>query len=405
MRRREQAGSGKLLPVRRGLDKGKGDSVASTPLVSFVVPCYKLGHLLGECVRSILAQSYTNLELLIMDDQSPDNTGDVAASFPDPRVRYIRNAKNLGHLRNYNEGISQCRGKYIWLISADDYLREPCVLRRYVDVMEANPKIGYVFCSGIGVSKGVETGVLPYSLFDRADRIINGRRFLEDLLQYNFILAASALVRRECYEKCGLFPLDPRMEWSGDWYLWCAFALHFDVAYFAEPMVCYRAHELSMTRTLAQPEQIHKCSGGDIAVPVMIRDQAIANGQVKIAQRCLLAIAAEYTRQCTSKQYQANTWSLGAEEFEESLSANVAGEAERRWVRARVSDGLGDRLWMNGDTGSARRSYLKSLRMDPWRLPVYAKTLLVLIGVERDKLHKLVQVLRRHQSEVMPEHT
>ena len=93
------------------------------PTVSFVVPCYRLAHLLAECVNSILSQTFTDFEVLIMDDKSPDNTAEVANSFKDPRVRYIRNDPNLGALKNYNHGIALSRGKYVWLISADDYLR------------------------------------------------------------------------------------------------------------------------------------------------------------------------------------------------------------------------------------------------------------------------------------------
>ena len=60
------------------------------PKVTFVVPCYKLAHLLSECVSSILDQTYANFELLIMDDCSPDNASEIAASFTDPRIKYIR---------------------------------------------------------------------------------------------------------------------------------------------------------------------------------------------------------------------------------------------------------------------------------------------------------------------------
>src|SRR5262245_36779409 len=93
------------------------------PVVSFIVPCYKLGHLLSDCVSSILCQTYEQFEVLIMDDCSPDQTPQVAACIFDPRVRYIRNTMNLGHLANYNRGIDMARGRYIWLISADDTLR------------------------------------------------------------------------------------------------------------------------------------------------------------------------------------------------------------------------------------------------------------------------------------------
>src|SRR5579862_9390224 len=115
------------------------------PKVSFVVPCYKLAHLLPECIQSILSQTYKDFEILIMDDKSPDNTPEVARSFGDERVKHIRNEPNLGHLRNYNKGIGLSRGEHVWLISADDRLRCNYVLQRYVDLMDAHPNVGYIF--------------------------------------------------------------------------------------------------------------------------------------------------------------------------------------------------------------------------------------------------------------------
>src|SRR5262245_24068741 len=110
--------------------------------VSFVVPCYNLAHLLSECINSILSQTYEDFEVLIMDDCSPDQTPAVAQSFRDSRVKHIRNEKNLGHLRNYNKGIELSCGKYVWAISADDCLRRPYALERYIKVMEECPEIG-----------------------------------------------------------------------------------------------------------------------------------------------------------------------------------------------------------------------------------------------------------------------
>src|SRR5262245_19230606 len=131
------------------------------PKVSFVVPCYYLAHLLADCVNSILRQSYTNFEVLIMDDCSPDHTPEVAQSFSDRRNQYIRNERNLGNTGNYNKGIALSRGHYVWLISADDYLRREYVLQRYVEVMESHPEVGYVFCPVIALENGQQTGVMP----------------------------------------------------------------------------------------------------------------------------------------------------------------------------------------------------------------------------------------------------
>jgi len=77
-----------------------------------------------------------------MDDCSPDDTPRVAAAFTDPRVRYVRNEPNLGHLQNYNKGLSLARGEYLWLISADDRLRRPYVVERFVKRMDARRDAG-----------------------------------------------------------------------------------------------------------------------------------------------------------------------------------------------------------------------------------------------------------------------
>src|SRR5437899_2875355 len=215
------------------------------PLVSFVVPCYKLAHLLAECVNSILAQTYGNFEILIMDNCSPDETSEVAASFRDPRVKHVRNDVNIGHLRNFNKGISMASGEYVWLVSADDWIRDPSALAKYVDLMERNPEVGYIFCRAVEVQGSREVGVAEWTNCGKQKRIWNGRTFLMRLIQANCIVMSSVMVRRECYSKVGLFSLD--LPYATDWYLWCVLALHNRVAYLPEPMVSVRHHETSLT--------------------------------------------------------------------------------------------------------------------------------------------------------------
>jgi len=349
------------------------------PTVSFVVPCYKLAHLLGECIGSILSQTYTDFEILVLDDCSPDNTAEVTASFKDQRVRYIRNETNLKHLRNYNKGISLARGKYIWLISADDCLRRPYVLERYVRVMDQNPSVGYVFCSAVGLFQGRETGVLDYSVHGDRDAIIPGNRFLRKLVHANTIVAASGMVRKECYDKVGLFPLD--MPWGGDWYLWCAFALHFDVAYLAEPMVCYRRHDSSMTNVLMQGN-IDACYSDDIKIPWIIKKMVDESGSRTLSQECLRAIANEYAQALMGKQYKAaDTYiQMTLEQFEHSLGSHTNSLKEKAWVRARAYSGMADRYYGLFDFALARQFYYRGLREDCRMPKTLAKWLLLSCG-------------------------
>lgn len=370
-----------------------------TPTISFVIPCYKLAHFLAECVESIRRQTYSDLEILIMDDCSPDSTTEVARSFADARVRYVRNEQNLGALRNYNKGIELSRGKYVWLISADDYLRVPYILERYVRLLEHHPSIGYAFCPGVGVRNGRETELLTYSVHGEADRISNGRQFLTKLLKGNSIVAASVLARRSCYETAGNFPLKPGMAWSGDWYLWCVFALHFDVAYFAEPMVCYREHALSMTSAFTTGETIHNCTLGDIAVPWMVSRRATELGLSSTAKYCLRSLAQEYARHRTSKSYHSlkhpATSFMTEAEFQQSLSENTGDKKVRNWLRARTAVEVGDILCARGDCASARRAYVSGLRHDLFMPSAYLKAVLSSSGKPGAYLRTVLSACRQ----------
>ena len=97
-------------------------SVAGTdqPLVSIVLPTYKRAHLLAQAIRSVLAQTYTNLELIIVDDNSPDDTAAVVQSFDDARIRYVKNEPNLKLPRALNRGFSLSRGAFLTWTSDDN---------------------------------------------------------------------------------------------------------------------------------------------------------------------------------------------------------------------------------------------------------------------------------------------
>lgn len=369
-----------------------------SPTVSFVVPCYKLGHFLAECVGSVLSQTYGDWELLIMDDCSPDDTAEVAKSFHDPRVKHIRNEQNLGLVNNFNKGISLSRGKYVWIISADDYLRRPYALERYVKLMEKHPTVGYTYSPAAKVEKGQETEI---QLSDGKSRIIRGHDFVRRLLEGNLILAPTAIVRRECYEQMGVFPTAPvwageqlDFNWAQDWYLWCLFALSFDVGYLADPMVCYRLHALSVTSTLTQHESIRRCVAADIAVPWMIKQKADEFGLRKVSKYCLQGISAAYGAHLASKQYRSTTSTMTLGEFEDSLCRSTNREAERDWIRARTYEAMGDALFWRGDLVASKTLYAQGLRKD-WRMAgAWAKLFLLSLGPVGRFLRKSVLAFR-----------
>src|SRR3954449_10580399 len=124
------------------------ENLASRPTVSVVIPCYKYGRFLPDCVRSVLDQEGVDARVLIIDDASPDDSAEVALRLAaeDERVEARIHEVNRGHIATYNEGLLEwADGDYSVLLSADDRLT-PGALSRAVALLDANPTVG--FCYG-----------------------------------------------------------------------------------------------------------------------------------------------------------------------------------------------------------------------------------------------------------------
>jgi glycosyltransferase involved in cell wall biosynthesis len=360
----------------------------TTPLVSFVVPCYKLAHFLTDCVDSILGQTYSRVEVIVMDDHSPDDTATVVERYQDdPRVRYVRNDPNLGHLRNYNKGIALATGEYIWLISADDKLRAKDAVERYVRIMEANPKIAYAFCPAVELTAtGEELKVVDWTRPYTSDRTLGGRAFLHELAQGNCVSAPAVLVRRRCYAEAGAFPLD--LPHAGDWYLWCAFAMLGDVAYIADPLIYYRVHGTNMSLNL-RDTRMALVRGDQSQVRWRLKEMADRAGYAEVSRQCLVRLAHRW----------AVDLSEGAvvpapQEIRSAVAAlpeNHLRPHERAGFLASLLRQSADQLFEHGSLAGAKAYYRAALADDPWLMFDRAKLLLILLGPPGVALRKALR--------------
>ena len=358
------------------------------PRVSVVVPCYRLGHLLADCVGSILSQTFEDLEVLIMDDCSPDNTPEVAVALTDPRVRYIRNEHNLGHLRNYNRGLSLARGEYLWLISADDRLRRPYVAERFVKLLDARPDVGYVFCPVMKFNDDGDTHL--YGEHGADDVVFNGHDFLRRLANGNSVPAPSGLVRRSCYERISMFPLN--MPFAGDWYLWSAFALFTNVGYLAEPMVGYRVHTGNMT--LDFKKRVDALVQDELRVLWAMKALAESASIPSIVGLYLNRIAWYYATHVGFKVSRNWSHGISIEEFERSLSEHCSNDSDRRAIRAMTYAFLADCCHAGGDDGLARRWYDAALEQKPREIRTWLKRRLLNCGAAGRAARHIVDRLR-----------
>ncbi|KAB0666525.1 glycosyltransferase [Oryzomonas japonica] len=118
------------------------------PVVSVCIPSYEGAEFIGAAIESVLAQSFHNFELIIIDDSSTDGTDRIVSNYNDPRIKFLRNDRNLGPEGNWNRCIAEARGRYIKLLPQDDLLAPHC-LARQVAVLEADTdeRIALVFCA------------------------------------------------------------------------------------------------------------------------------------------------------------------------------------------------------------------------------------------------------------------
>ncbi len=113
------------------------------PRVSVSVPMYNGADHIGECIESVLQQTFTDFELVLIDDASTDRTVEIARSFDDDRIRIIENPQRLGAEGNWNAALERSRGSYVKVLSHDDVIYPTC-LERQVAVLEADPELLWV---------------------------------------------------------------------------------------------------------------------------------------------------------------------------------------------------------------------------------------------------------------------
>ena len=92
-------------------------------LVSIIMPSYNTAKFIAETIDSVLAQTYTNWELIIVDDCSKDNTDEVVAKYTDPRIQYLKNEKNSGAAVSRNRALREAKGRWIAFLDSDDLWR------------------------------------------------------------------------------------------------------------------------------------------------------------------------------------------------------------------------------------------------------------------------------------------
>jgi hypothetical protein len=274
-----------MIAEGSGSDVGAGPIRCDGPRLSVTVLNYNYGRFLGDCLRSILSQTYANFEVNVIDDCSNDDSLRVIEPFlQDSRIRLIAHAENAGFVRSLVEGSEASSSPYLTVISADDFILSVTAFEQQMDLLESNPKTS--FCYGSWIAKEVESAqedeAVPWRMIPFSeDHVWSGEDEFKHLCTSHYVLHSGTIIRRTAYEAAGGY--DTSIRYTIDITMWALLCGVGDVAFVAEPLYGYRVHGSNMSRS---PHAMRATTGELIRMV----DLAFANlpeGPVKSDQRLL----------------------------------------------------------------------------------------------------------------------
>ena len=224
---------------------------------SVIIPLYNKAPYIRKALESVLAQTYIDYEVIVVDDGSTDGSAEIAESFlQDPASRFSPFASRLSLFKQPNQGVSaarnagvaQAQGEYLAFLDADDWW-EPTYLERMAQLIEDYPDAGLYACNYVYYKPGkthvalnISTGYINYpKAYYESDAMP--------------VWTGAAMIPRYVYEKMGGFPLGFKL--GEDFLLWSQIALRYPVAFLNEPLAWYNNDvpaTLRATRNLHAPE-------------------------------------------------------------------------------------------------------------------------------------------------------
>ncbi len=211
-------------------------AVTQAPLISIVIPAYNASAFVEETIDSALAQTYSDVEVIVVNDGSTDDTLERVAKYGDKIS--VLTQRNQGLCGARNSGFRVAKGEVLLFLDSDDLI-VPTFLEERMRMLDKHPNAG--FCTGACVYVDAENRDLSYTVPQDYPEVIPGWRIL-----CNPPMPPSGwLIRRQAIERCG--PFDPMLRYVEDWDFAIRISRHFDIVFAPEVSLRYRVVPGSMS--------------------------------------------------------------------------------------------------------------------------------------------------------------
>lgn len=313
--------------------------------VDVIVPCYRYGHFLRECVESVLTQTDVDVRVLILDDNSPDNTSEVGLGLvaEDKRVSYVRHVENQGHIPTYNEGIDWVSGDYMLLLSADDYLL-PGALARAARLLDDNPNVGFAF--GQAVELGIDGRSEPTERILKGaekQKILTGPEFIKLSGSKNIVPTPTAVVRTCLQKELGGYRIE--LPHAGDMEMWLRLAANGSVGVIDEHQAVYRRHAANMSHAYNQRGRLPDLLQRKAAFDYFMETQGHRLDDREEVKRSVMRQFAADALGLASGAFNDGDVALVDELLEYAVWLSPDAKASLPWAKIRIKRAIGVKAW------------------------------------------------------------
>lgn len=211
------------------------------PEVSVIIPTFNRAHLVKKAISSVLGQTYRDLEVIIVDDFSKDNTSEIISEIKDERLKYVKHAQQKGASEARNTGVAASNGTYLAFLDDDDEWF-PEKLQLQMDLFQEKPETGMIYTGYFYIDAKSKKTIREFKPKKKG--------FLDDqLLEKNCVgTTSTAVIKRECFIAVGGF--DNKLRGCQDWDLWIRLAKQYPIDFIAKPLVNFLIHEVRITNDL-----------------------------------------------------------------------------------------------------------------------------------------------------------